>query len=361
MSSSQRKTWTMALGFVFCAWLSGCGTPGAPLPPSLNLPDPIKDLSAKRTGNQVTLTWTMPKRNTDRTNIRGDVAVQICRGESAATCSPAVRTQMNSPGSAGNYTETLPGSLASGTPRPINYFVELQNRKGRSAGLSNAATVLAGEAPARIEGLQSELRRQGVVLHWTSIGANTPVRLERKLLTPPAQSQQGLMTPAPEQVNQNFLVASDEAARAMDKTVRLGESYEYRAQRVIQADVNGKTLELDGAFSEPVDVDVKDVFPPSTPTGLVAVATAGASGGAPAIDLSWQPNAEPDLAGYLVYRREEGGEWQRISPATPAVEPAFHDAQVQAGHTFEYAVSAVDKGGHESPRSAETRETVPQP
>jgi len=187
------------------------------------------------------------------------------------------------------------------------------------------------------------------------------VRLERKLLTPPAQSQQGLMTPAAEQVNQNFLVASDEAARAMDKTVRLGESYEYRAQRVIQADVNGKTLELDGAFSEPVDVDVKDVFPPSTPTGLVAVATAGASGGAPAIDLSWQPNAEPDLAGYLVYRREEGGEWQRISPATPAVEPAFHDAQVQAGHTFEYAVSAVDKGGHESARSAETRETVPQP
>jgi fibronectin type 3 domain-containing protein len=41
------------------------------------------------------------------------------------------------------------------------------------------------------------------------------------------------------------------------------------------------------------------------------------------------------------------------------VGPAFHDAQVAPGHTYTYAVSAVDQGGHESARSAEARETVP--
>jgi fibronectin type 3 domain-containing protein len=76
--------------------------------------------------------------------------------------------------------------------------------------------------------------------------------------------------------------------------------------------------------------------------------------------LSWQPNAEQDVAGYVIYRREAGGEWQRLSAATPVVEPAFHDTKVEAGHKYEYAVSAVDKGGHESVRSAIAGETVPQ-
>lgn len=42
------------------------------------------------------------------------------------------------------------------------------------------------------------------------------------------------------------------------------------------------------------------------------------------------------------------------------VEPAFHDPQVQPGHRYEYAVSAVGKNGRESERSAAAQETVPQ-
>jgi fibronectin type 3 domain-containing protein len=91
------------------------------------------------------------------------------------------------------------------------------------------------------------------------------------------------------------------------------------------------------------------------------VGTARENGAAPAIDLSWQPNTEPDLAGYIVYRREGDGEWQRISPAQQVVGPGFHDPNVTAGHTYKYAVTAIDREGHESALSAEAEETVPTP
>ena len=351
------------LALVLCGWLSGCGTPAAPQPPSLNLPDPVTDLAGRRAGDEVTLTWTMPKRNTDKTVIKGNVTVQICRREGSGTCKAVADEPATAPGKSGSFKDRLPRALAEGEPRPVSYSVELLNKKNRSAGLSNAVTVLAGAAPGAVAGLKAEVRKQGVVLSWTPDGEKTPVRLLRKLLTPqPAkQEQHGPLAPSPEPVNQSLLVESGvEQGRALDETAHFNETYEYRAQRVARVDVKGNTLELAGEISAPIEVDVKDVFPPAVPTGLAAVASAGEDGKGPSIDLSWQPNTEPDLAGYIVYRREDGGAWQRISPPTPAIEPAFHDEHVLAGHTYQYAVSAIDKGGHESERSAIAEETVPQ-
>jgi hypothetical protein len=365
MSANERKTWAV-LAVVLCALLSGCGTPGAPQPPSLNLADTVEDLAAIRTGSQVALTWTMPKRNTDKTVIKADAVTRICRREGSGPCETVGPNLMIAPGKAGNYIDRLPGSLTTGAARPVIYFVELRNKKGRSAGLSNGSTVLAGEAPKPIEGLKAELRKQGVVLSWAAKsegdGESSAVRLERKLLTPPAgKPQHGSLAPAPEPVKETLLVdAGAQQGRAIDKTIRFGERYTYRAQRVSRVDLNGKTLELTGEFSSPVDVEAKNVFPPDVPTGLAAVATAGESGTAPAIDLSWQPDTDADVAGYIVYRREGDGGWERMSSA-PRIEPAFRDAHIQAGHTYHYSVSAVSKEGYESGRSVETQETVPQP
>ena len=356
----ERKEWA-GLAVVLCAWLSGCGTPGAPQPPSLNLPAAVEDLTAIRTGDQVALAWTNPKRNTDKTPLKPDVVARICRREESGSCKPVGTDLVVAPGRAGRFSDLLPGALASGKARPVSYFLELRNKQGRSSGLSNAATVVAGESPRPIEGLKAEMRRQGVVLRWAVNGEPSTVRLHRTLLTPPGQKpKQGPLAPAAEAINETLLVKEGAApGQAMDTTVHFGQSYEYRAQRVNLVDVEGKTLELAGDLSAPVDVEAKDVFPPEVPTGLAAVATGGENGGAPAIDLSWQAELDPALAGYIVYRREGDGEWKRISPATPAIAPALHDADVQPGHTYRYAVSAIDKNGRESARSAETEETVP--
>ena len=354
--------------------LAGCGMPGAPQPPSLNLPETVADLAASRAGNQVALTWTMPKKNTDKLLLKGNVTVRVCRKEGAGDCETAGAELSLAPGAEGAFTDALPAQLAAGPPRPLSYFVELKNRNGRSAGLSNAAVVLAGEAPAPVTGLSAEVRKQGVALRWTPADESSPaaVRLHRKLLTQPAaKPHEGLLAPQPEPVEQNLLVDSCAAdgrkggCRALDTNIRFGQSYEYRAQRVARVTLEGKTLELASEFSAPVRVEALDIFPPESPTSLAAVATVGESGAAPAIDLSWQPVTDADLAGFIVYRCEKVAEgevaWQRISPPDPLVPPAFHDTQVQSGHTYRYAVSAVDQGRHESARSAEAVETVPNP
>jgi hypothetical protein len=206
------------------------------------------------------------------------------------------------------------------------------------------------------------------LLHWAfapTESSSIAIRLVRRLLSPPVKKsdQDPLAQPA-EPLEQTLLVeAAAHADRTLDTSIRFGETYEYRAQRVARVEVSGATLELAGPLSLPLRIDAVNVFPPSAPRGLVAVATAGENGSGPAIDLSWLPGAEANLDGYIVYRSDSVAAvaWQRISPAQPVVGPGYHDPNVQPGHTYAYAVSAIDQQGHESALSAEASDTVPGP
>ena len=259
--------------------------PAAPAPPSLELPNPVTDLLAIRTGDQVSLTWTMPRRDTEKVLLRGQIAARVCRRSSdAETCATAGTVQL-APQTNGAFTETLPPALAAGAPRALSYFVELDNKKGRSAGLSNAAMVVAGQAPAAVTGLSAEVRKDGMVLRWAPDASSAAVRLQRKLITPSVKTQnaagqskpaQGLLAQVPTPPEQNLLVETGGPGRrapsgiAIDKQIQLGETYEYRAQRVQRVTVAGNALELDGPLSLPVRVVAADIFPPATPTGLAA-------------------------------------------------------------------------------------------
>jgi hypothetical protein len=382
MKRLNRAIWAAwAVGLMF--GLAGCGTPGAPQPPSLNLPECVVDLAAVRTGDQVVLTWTMPQRNTDKMLLKDSIAVRVCRQEGNGECLPAADLNL-APAAKSTFTETLPASLIVGSPRAFSYFVELKNRRNRSAGLSNAAPVLAGTAPEPVVGLAAEPRKDGIVLHWTPAHLTDQqrgsdgyaIRLHRTLISAPPQVKTSaqadpFVTPA-EPAQRNLLVESAErakAGRALDKDIHFGETYEYSAQRILRLKAGGQTLELTGLLSAPVRIEARDVFPPAVPTGLAAVATdaepaSTAPAGhpvesGPAIDLSWQPNADSNLAGYIVYRREGDGTWQRVSPPQPLTVPAFHDAHVLPGHTYRYAVTAVSESNFESARSIETEEFVP--
>jgi hypothetical protein len=102
--------------------------------------------------------------------------------------------------------------------------------------------------------------------------------------------------------------------------------------------------------TEPHCETLVDSFPPAAPKGLNAVATDGA------INLIWEANAEPDLAGYFVLRATGSGELIRIT-LEPVTDASFFDS-VQRGVRFTYAVQAVDKAGNVSKASERVEETA---
>src|SRR5579863_7974828 len=111
------------------AALLGCGVPGIPKPPSLDLPEPVTDLRAVRKGDNVFLDWTVPAETTDRLAVRHFSPTRICRSVDAAMseCANPVgqvpAPQLSGAGSQqaksgkaaekvrANYTDLLPGTL----------------------------------------------------------------------------------------------------------------------------------------------------------------------------------------------------------------------------------------------------------
>jgi hypothetical protein len=93
---------------------------------------------------------------------------------------------------------------------------------------------------------------------------------------------------------------------------------------------------IESPTTEPTCVTPIDTFPPAAPIGLKAVAAAGA------MNLIWDANSEPDLAGYLVLRGEApGGTLQALTPA-PISETSYRDTTVTPGVRYVYAIVAVD-------------------
>ena len=105
------------------------------------------------------------------------------------------------------------------------------------------------------------------------------------------------------------------------------------------------TFVVESASSPTTCVTTVDTFAPAAPRGLTGVP------GESAVNLLWDPNAEADLAGYLVLRGEGAGEKLQQLNKTPITEPTYRDTTVQAGMMYVYVVVAVDKAGNVSGQS----------
>jgi hypothetical protein len=378
----------------------GCASPGPPRPPSLKLPQPVTDLSAHRIGNQVLLQWTTPSKTTDNLPIKGTLTARICRvpspaaatpapQPSAAPCTPGITFAVH-PGPS-SALENLPPNLTSDPVTLLDYRVEILNSASHAAGLSNSAFAPSGAAPPPVASLRATPTATGVVLQWAppTSPTSTPslpdsVELDRtdqtlavsrqlrsQTTSNPAQPVQ-LAGKESTEVHLRAKPANPESPAAtepsgtVDATARFGDIYRYTAQRVRTVTLSGHTLDLRSTLSEPVVIAFHDTFPPATPTGLYAVlgqaentTTAPASAPALAIDLSWQPNTEPDLAGYLVYRRQLPSGSRTSLTSTPIPGPAYRDSTATPGQPYAYSITAIDTSGNESKPSPEVKQTVP--
>ncbi len=354
------------------ALLAGCGAPGIPIPPSLELAKPPTDLRAVRKGDKVYLAWSVPVETTERRAIHHPGPTRVCRslgnvitecGTPAGVVPPDKVTQTQTLPSKKNgalaprmttgFTDTLPASLQAHATSQVTYAVEVLNESQRSAGLSNQVWVPAAPALPPPANFQGQITADGVVLSWMSVSPPSEMPGLRHLYRV-YRRQQG--------TNKDTLAGeipleNSSALQLVDHSFEWEQTYCYRATVVTLISQDGKPdLQVEGDDTPTVTVFAHDVFPPAVPSGLQAVFSG--VGQAPFVDLVWAPGTEADLEGYNVFRHEENGPTIKVNSALVKT-PSYRDTNVQSGKTYFYSVSAVDVRKNESARSDEANEVVP--
>jgi hypothetical protein len=343
----------------------GCASPGPPRPPSLRLPQPVRDLTASRQGDAVELRFTLPQHTTDRLPLHPpNVWATLCRGLEREPCEPvAARQNQELPIAEANgvarlvlWSDPLPAALTAGPPHALVYRLQLSNSQGRSAGWSAPAETLAGAAPLPVQDLHAEGTPRGILLRWQPLASNVTspaeVLLQREPISAAPQPQKKKNS-----ANQPIWLAthaettSSTAAQTLDTSAQENAPYRYIAVRRRLVQLGDTQLEMRSAPSSPVEITLRDIFPPPVPTGLSAAPFS--ESGQFAIDLVWGPVDDPGLAGYNILRQPidaTGAPAGAAEPLNtmPIALPAFHDATASASQRYRYSVTAVDRKGNVS-------------
>lgn len=126
----------------------------------------------------------------------------------------------------------------------------------------------------------------------------------------------------------------------VDMTAVRGEELCYVVRTVASTDPL-----IESADSEESCLSVEDVSAPAAPIGVAAQARPDG------IEISWSPSPEPDVARYRIYRIAAQAPRARIAEV-PVGEQLYVDTSAPVGVAQRYTVTAVDKAGNESLRSA---------
>jgi len=344
--------------------LLGCGVPGAPLPPSAEIPKVVGDLKAQRKGATVTLTWTTPTETSDGELIRkpGKMLVQRALRSGPGpdlqfqTISelPLKPTLSEGRGDQAMARDTLTEVLRSGGAEFAVYSILAQGRNGKSFGLPNRASVSLAPDLAPPHKVSANSVPAGIMISWDEF---VPPENHLRLQTQYAYKVMRRLLGANEAVLVKQLDAANQGMSLVDTGIEWEKTYQYWITPVTLWQDGNRKGEIEGDDSPTVDVLAHDSFPPASPAGLQAVYSAMPQNSF--IDLTWTANTEPDLAGYNVYRHSGNGPPVKINSELVKT-PRFPDPNIQPGMKYFYSVTAVDLRGNESGKSEETSETVPK-
>lgn len=314
------------------AIMVGCGSVGEPLYPALKIPTRVSDLSAVERGGQIDVTFTLPAQTTEGLTLKtiGKIELRIGPNTEGAGfevnrwAAGAQPVDVAPPAAPGFVRKAIPAQPFAGKDEVV--AVRAANEKGRFSDWSNVVTVSVEQPLAEPSNFKAEPVPQGVQLSWTAPGS-TKFNIYRKT--------EDEKTPA--------LLASSDQPSYLDAAAEFGKTYMYYVEGA-----HDKTLtELAG----PLNITLRDVFPPAVPTGLTASAGVGA------VELAWERNTETDFKEYRVFRAEADGPFVQIAAGLDA--PTYSDHMVESGKRYRYRVSAVDQTGNVSQPSSSVEVTQP--
>lgn len=339
----------LAIGALSLAgMLAGCASTGAPRAPSLLLPQVVRGVQAARVGSHVDLQWTTPTLSTDRQPLvrrkhgAGQLSAEVCRAETAE-CKVVRRLNVTA-GQPVQLRDDLPPALLTGAAQPLRYEVRTFNGAGHTAGWSRDAVTVSGPAPEPLTGLTAATTDAGVQLTWK----RTPPAIGERIVI------EAETTSRPDAAGRSLGVRTGSGG-AIDTAPHVGDHLRYTVTRTRTISSNGTNVAISG---EPAAIEITraaDTFAPAQPKGLIAVAMQLQNTSAE-IDLSWEPNNEADLQGYLLYRTEAQSS-VKLTPK-PIESVSFRDSTAQPGHAYRYTVTAIDRSGNESARSEAAEERL---
>ena len=305
--------------------LSGCGYVGDPLPPLANIPARIQNVAAIQRGGRLIVQFTPPTLTMEgmpvgkplRLDLRLGTAVNPFTPEAwAAQARQIPEVEVKD----GIARYEIPSAEWAGKQVTIGARAIGPNRK--DGGWSNFVNLEVAPEPAKPVNVQFESTAAGVRITWQ--GGPGRYRVFRR-------------TGAAKEF---VLAETVDEPQWLDQLAETGNQYAYLVQRIVPA---GDKL-AESELSDVATIDVRDTFAPAAPSGLRAVAATQS------IELTWDRNTEPDLAGYRVYRAIGDGPFAKAGDTS--VLPSFSDRTAEAGKSYRYQVAAVDTAGNESGRSA---------
>lgn len=373
-----RRSRFSLLAFFFPLLLAACGVPGEPQPRRPAIPAAVSDLEVRQRGERVELRFTPPQRTTAGRPLEDALTLEVYRWFERANVAPdparapdqyhrsvpltlthsfPVLAEMKfENGRATLSDQFTPEELAEHAGQQAVYVVRTALR-GRPSARSNLAAVRVWPAPEPPRDLAFEVTQQAIELRWQSTARTTD---GSPLAAPAGYRVYRAETPAALGPLEEFpfrLVATTSEPVWRDTDFVFGRDYTYAVTALARFD--GDTLE--SACSPHASVRPVDVFPPAPPAGLVAIFVPAAEGRPAAVELSWSLSAEPDLAGYHIYRSERADERGRRLSRELLLAPTFRDTEVLPGRLYHYSVSATDRAGNESEPGAAVAIQIPEP
>ena len=335
-----------------------CGKKGDPSSPVAVTPAKIKDLTARTQGRAITLSWSIPKKNTDGSQLLDLKGFKILRNEinikkECPDCPKRFSLiydvdyktyMMNKPQAERiEYSDEELHFKNIYTYRVVSY--NSHNQLGPRSSAQEVFWDIPSLPPRKF---QAELKEKSVILSWEEPNALKDRSSLKGLVGYNLYRRSPGKTYPADPINSELITT----LACRDKGIEMDRDYLYTLRAVRK--VRETLIESEGC--EEVALNTTDRTPPDAPTGLIALPLKAG------IMLRWNENKESDLKGYNLYRKAGGESDFKKLNATPLPKASYLDSSVvEDKGSYTYVVTALDDATYtnESERSKEATARYP--